>query len=214
MFERRGKKYFHGQWYQHGAYTILQESAHPQSLFLIEECEDQLLECIYQKCNLHTLRVTEDERVHTEAGDYNLFSGFALLASVLLSLTTSFLRVQYNQEGIAFTELLGSRATAALETCKLHQLCLSCGLQRLQETSSQWTSVSKGGLEYRDTKYHPKDFIYLNLSATDDCLYDIAQIQEFTLSCGEGDYSVTVKLLGRSSALEGGTRSMPRMNQV
>lgn len=90
MFERKGKKYFHGQWYQHGAYTILQESAHPQSLFLIEECEDQLLECIYQKCNLHTLSVSEDEKIHTESGDYNLFSGFALLALVFPGLITCF----------------------------------------------------------------------------------------------------------------------------
>lgn len=80
--------------------------------------------------------------------------------------------------------------------------------------STQWTSGSKGGLEFRNTRYHPKDFVYLNLSSADDALYDIAQIQEFTLSCGKGDYSVTVRLLGRCSDLEGGNMVIPRINQV
>lgn len=87
MFESRSKKYFHAQWYQHGAHTILQESAHPHSLFLIQECEDQPLECIFQKCHLQTLGNVEDETVHRGTRDEDLFSGFDLAFCLVLFLT-------------------------------------------------------------------------------------------------------------------------------
>ena len=65
MFEQRtgtkttasGKKYpvyekfFHGQWYQHGSKLLLQETAQPNTIFPIDECDDNKLDSIHMKCD-------------------------------------------------------------------------------------------------------------------------------------------------------------------
>ena len=51
----------HVQWYQPGSATLLQEVAHPQSLYLIDECDDILVKAIYKKCQVHHLAPSEDE---------------------------------------------------------------------------------------------------------------------------------------------------------
>lgn len=96
MFEIRGKKMFHAQWYQHGAYTLLQETAHPQGLFLINECEDQPLECIYQKCNLQVLKARDDESLHHATKPYDLFSGFDFLLLRVLTMLILFYFLDYS----------------------------------------------------------------------------------------------------------------------
>ena len=55
MFETKTGKKFHARWYTHGVFTMLQETAHPQELFLLDECDNPLLESIFQKVNLRTL---------------------------------------------------------------------------------------------------------------------------------------------------------------
>ncbi len=65
---------FHAQWFQHGAQIILQELAHPQGLFLIDECEDQPVDSIYQKANVQVLQSTEEELANTPAYCNNFFT--------------------------------------------------------------------------------------------------------------------------------------------
>lgn len=77
MYEINSQKLFHGQWYQHGSKTLLQETANPQSLFLIDDCEPDIpLASIYQKCNLRELSVDEDEPAdETSPHENNFYHG-------------------------------------------------------------------------------------------------------------------------------------------
>ncbi|KAL4244914.1 Cytosine-specific methyltransferase [Abortiporus biennis] len=73
FFEHGGHKQCHVQWLLPGSQTILQESAHPQSLFLLEECDDQNLEIIFSKVNVQWLSASEDESAFIPSGDDNDF---------------------------------------------------------------------------------------------------------------------------------------------
>jgi len=61
FFEQKGEKYFHGQWFVHGSKTLLQETAHPQSLFLTNACDNLPLASVFQKCNFRWLSLEEEE---------------------------------------------------------------------------------------------------------------------------------------------------------
>ena len=61
LFEKEGQQFFHGQWLAHGSKTLLQETAHPNGLFLMNSCDDVPLASIIQKCNLHWLAFNEME---------------------------------------------------------------------------------------------------------------------------------------------------------
>jgi DNA (cytosine-5)-methyltransferase 1 len=69
-----GEKVFHGQWYTHGSKTLLQETANPQSLFLMDSCEPDLpLASIIRKCNVRELAVGEDEPTDESNANENKF---------------------------------------------------------------------------------------------------------------------------------------------
>lgn len=96
MYEDDGQKVFHGQWYQHGSKTFLQETANAQSLFLIDECEPDIpLASIYQRCNLRELSMDEDEPTdETSPHENNFYHG-----CVELHITS---RTSHNNEYIQF----------------------------------------------------------------------------------------------------------------
>lgn len=73
--DTRGYQKAHVQYYSHGAQTILNETAHPYSLFLLDECMDIELDAIYQKVNVRRLQPGEDEPIVTKA-DNVYFSGY------------------------------------------------------------------------------------------------------------------------------------------
>lgn len=74
MYERHNEKLFHAQWYTHGSKTILQETAHPQSLFLLDSCESDLpLASIFKRVNLRELSIGEDEPTDENIGTENDF---------------------------------------------------------------------------------------------------------------------------------------------
>lgn len=66
---------FHAQWFQHGAQIMLQETAHPQGLFLLDECEDQPVDAIYRKANIRVLDATEEEPGMSSVHN-NFFTGW------------------------------------------------------------------------------------------------------------------------------------------
>lgn len=72
--------------------------------------------------------------------------------------------------------------------------------------------IPEEGLMLHGVKYHPLDFVYLNLSSSASQVYTLAQIQEFTLCTSESGYSVTVKLLERCVDLEEEENSKRRRN--
>lgn len=57
------RKYFHARWLQHGSQMLLQETAHPNGLFYLNECDDLPVECIYRRCNLRVLGPDEPEPI-------------------------------------------------------------------------------------------------------------------------------------------------------
>jgi DNA (cytosine-5)-methyltransferase 1 len=67
FFEGGGKgaksKMFHAQWYLHGSKTILQETAHSQSLYLTNTCDDLSAACIFQRCDVRMLEINEMEPI-------------------------------------------------------------------------------------------------------------------------------------------------------
>ncbi|EEB91983.1 hypothetical protein MPER_09571, partial [Moniliophthora perniciosa FA553] len=48
-------KMFHGQWFQHGSRTILQEVAHTRSLYLTDQCDDNPVASIFRRCSIRYL---------------------------------------------------------------------------------------------------------------------------------------------------------------
>lgn len=79
MYEKDGEQLFHGQWYTHGSKMLLQETAHQQSLFLMDSCEDDIsLATIVQKCNVRELAIDETEPIgETNANDNKFHTGYA-----------------------------------------------------------------------------------------------------------------------------------------
>ena len=71
---QRGRtKMFHGQWFVHGSETILQETAHSRALFLLNSCDSNPINAIYQKCNFRFLELGEQEPFDDFAVDANDF---------------------------------------------------------------------------------------------------------------------------------------------
>ena len=70
---------FHVQWYQHGSQILLQETAHSQGLFLINECDNLSIDCIYQKCNLRVLEPSDEEPLPgLDFENNDFFTGFVM----------------------------------------------------------------------------------------------------------------------------------------
>lgn len=81
FFEIGGQSQAHVQWYQHGSQILLQEVAHQNMLYLIDECDDINLGAIWQKVEVHTLAPTEDEPSHVSDGEV-FFTGYVSHFSV------------------------------------------------------------------------------------------------------------------------------------
>lgn len=54
--DQNGQKKFHGQWFEHGSRTFLQQLAHSKELFLLDDCSDHLLATIVQRVNVEFFR--------------------------------------------------------------------------------------------------------------------------------------------------------------
>ena len=64
---------FHGQWYSHGSKTILQETAHSKSLFLMNKCEDNPTASIFKKCSVRMIGPEDVEMLDDGKPDANDF---------------------------------------------------------------------------------------------------------------------------------------------
>jgi DNA (cytosine-5)-methyltransferase 1 len=73
MFEEDNEKQFHAQWFMHSSKTILQETADPKELFLINECADVMLSEVLQKAQVRILGPEEDEPVDEKPDEENDF---------------------------------------------------------------------------------------------------------------------------------------------
>ncbi|CAL1705539.1 unnamed protein product [Somion occarium] len=186
FFQRGKKQYAHCQWYQHGSQTLLQETAHPNGLFLIDECDNIELDAIYSKCNVLQLGATDDQSGFIPSdNDNNFFSGS-----------------WWNETQAAFIEPSETEIQLALQTCKFWQKCIPCGRKRLHQSRSQWTKLPGGGLSHYGVHYHPGDAVYLRFSSCHNKLYDIGQIVNFYSSSRcKGSFTADIRLFGRQDAI-------------
>lgn len=79
FLEEKGQKFAHICWYQHGSQTLLQECAHPNSLFITDECDDIPLESIYSQCNLYKLDPSDDQANFASTDTNAFFTGYNLI---------------------------------------------------------------------------------------------------------------------------------------
>lgn len=67
-------KYFHGQWYYHGSKLLLHETAHPQGLFLTNECDNNALDTIVRKCDVDELAALDEEPAESDGPKDRFFT--------------------------------------------------------------------------------------------------------------------------------------------
>ncbi|GJE87065.1 BAH and Dcm domain-containing protein [Phanerochaete sordida] len=187
FFERRDKEknnslqpYFHGQHYEHGSKLLLQQMAHRRALYLMDECDDQPLGCIFQKLDIHELDLREDDPPESAGScPRQFFSGML-----------------WEQTAVAFRQLSAGDMSAALQASNGSN-CLSCGLTELRARRASG-NVEKTQITRHDVRYHVHDFVYLRpVNADPRALYTIGQIIEIVLTPGKGEHQVRVRLLAR-----------------
>ncbi len=71
LFEEGREKLCHVQWFEHGAQTVLRETASPQELFLLNECASNPLSAILRKVSV--LRVQNRTPAVQEGTDPSQF---------------------------------------------------------------------------------------------------------------------------------------------
>ncbi|KZP21168.1 S-adenosyl-L-methionine-dependent methyltransferase [Athelia psychrophila] len=177
-----GNKLLHAQWYQHGSKMILQEVAHPQSLFLMDTCDPIDPATIVQKCNVRELAFDETEpAINVNGNENNFFTGFMFITrdSSLVSLSSS-------------------DVDDALLICENGKNCLACGLREQQNRLQEVSPRPPRTFVVRGVKYHRDDFVYIlpperedNISGT----YIIGQVTEVQAMAKPP--TVTVRLFGR-----------------
>ncbi|TCD67280.1 hypothetical protein EIP91_000302 [Steccherinum ochraceum] len=181
FFEEDGQKKFHAQWYQAGVKTLLQQTAHPQELFLTNECHDVLLDCILQKCNLKELLPSDEEpapNLQYEENDF--FTGQV------------FLTWDYNDA--CFMEVSSEETEAVIEACEAWQPCYACGLKILATNTAGWIPLTPPDLP--------------PVAKDDHQLYQIAQISELYMDVdqdGELIWHADLRVFHRYSVLAKGT---------
>ncbi|KAK7693946.1 hypothetical protein QCA50_003520 [Cerrena zonata] len=187
FFEKKRSKLAHICWYQHGSQTLLQECAHPNSLFLTDECDDIPLESIYSHCNLFKLDPSDDQANFAQTDTNSFFTG-----------------LQWHEKRAAFIQPLESETQAALSACEAWQQCVSCGKKAVHQDRIGWISSghSSQGLSHLGIDYHPGDCVYLRLSVDSTGLHNIAQILKlYKSSSSKSGWSGDFKLFARQAVL-------------
>ncbi|KAF9495862.1 S-adenosyl-L-methionine-dependent methyltransferase [Pleurotus eryngii] len=141
-----GDKWFHGQWFVHGCKTMLQETAHSQSLFMINECDNNPLSSIFKRCTVKMIVPEEEEvpEVYDEPDSTSFYCGLI-----------------WDEEATDFTDL--PRLTdveAALEGLLPHKGCYSCAIKRQQDILKEIRRIP-GGYSYLGLRCHVHDYVYI-----------------------------------------------------
>lgn len=57
---------FHARWFEHGARTVLAETADPQALYLLDSCDSVSVSAILQKIDIRKLDAHERELAYSD----------------------------------------------------------------------------------------------------------------------------------------------------
>ncbi|KAG6862076.1 hypothetical protein C0995_007206 [Termitomyces sp. Mi166 len=179
---RNGKKVkmFHGQWFIHGSKTILQETAHSKSLFLLKTCEDNPVASIFKKCNITMLGPEDTEPPDDSQPDSNDYH----------------CALAYDEKEASFTNLPSEEEMTDLLQ---QETCISCAL-RIREEQLNDAVFTSDGYSRHGIDFHPHDFIYIRPHGQTTGLLDIAQIK--LLKVKAGNLRLTVQMLERPGKRE------------
>jgi DNA (cytosine-5)-methyltransferase 1 len=175
MYEESNRKYFHGQWLQHGSQTVLQEAAHPSILFSMLECDDIPLESIVTRCNL----IVPQNNDNTLLLDYdpqheNNFVCGSVSLSVVISPAHIVFSLTWDEDRSAFVDFSKDQIDHALQHCPVEERCLSCGM-RAQRQQFKIPQFIKPDLLFLGIRFRKHDFAYVANDSNDN-LYTIGQI--------------------------------------
>ncbi|KAL0581108.1 hypothetical protein V5O48_000897 [Marasmius crinis-equi] len=196
---RKPVKMFHGQWYQHGSRTMLQETAHSHSLFLLPSCDDNPVTSIFRKCEVRFLEPGQNEEVDDKS-----------------HMATNFhCTLMWDNEQFSFRDIPTLVGDDLEELCKLqppHMKCLGCALQERQDMEAAVAEVD-GGFSRYGISYHVNDFVYLTPQTDASNLLEIAQITHMESQSTSALVSVRM-LLRRDDVVEleeGGAKEEKRL---
>jgi DNA (cytosine-5)-methyltransferase 1 len=177
MFEEDNKKQIHAQWFTHSSKTILQETADPKELFLINECADVMLSEVLQKAQVRMLGPEEDEPADEKPDEENdFYCRYARSSRDKLKplLTNNSLLV--NEETSSLLCLPSEvEISAVVAHCETDRPCYPCGQRLANEGLAIPRPLPGRGFTQWGNKYHLHDFVYLRPAKRND-LYVVAQI--------------------------------------
>ncbi|KAG7092771.1 hypothetical protein E1B28_009094 [Marasmius oreades] len=177
---RKPIKKFHGQWFNHGHKTYLQETAHSRSLFLLPKCDDNHVATIFRRCKIKFLAPGENEDVDDKA-----HMGAEFHCALML-----------DEVQCAFVNIPSDDTMQRLcESQPDHKKCLGCALQCEVEDETKIKEVSGGGFSRYGVEYHVQDFVYV-MNGDDTNLLEVVQILDMKRK-GHENVSVSVKCFSR-----------------
>ncbi|KAJ7025347.1 S-adenosyl-L-methionine-dependent methyltransferase [Mycena alexandri] len=171
--DKRGKplKKLHGSWLVHGSRTLVQEAAHSQELFLLEECHDIHVSSIFRKCSVRELEV--DKLGPLDAADEKS--------------TTYFTRFVWDEDGLYYKDPPTPEDQMRLKRIVPDAPCVNCGRKDEEELRPQLVPIgddlSDGFSQFGKT-YHVNDFAFvkpLKSDLTAPTLLRIGRILEIRL---------------------------------
>ncbi|KAF5387544.1 hypothetical protein D9757_006543 [Collybiopsis confluens] len=184
-------KMFHGQWFEHGSKTLLQQTSHSRALYLTNTCGDAPLNSIYRKCDVHFPELGSPDPEDDDESEHDQFF------------------CQYlweDDKDLSFLDLPSeAQIKADLAFAPAHRACHSCVLEDKAEVrkevqySKEDQCVSQYGINY-----HVDDFVYLRPSRKDQSdpsgidVLEKAQIVKIHPPRSSGKPKIVVKRMNSS----------------
>ncbi|OLL21656.1 DNA (cytosine-5)-methyltransferase 1 [Neolecta irregularis DAH-3] len=191
MWQEKNHKQFHVRWFIHGSDTVLQETAGPRELFLIDECDDNELDSIMGKIEVRLLDSVEPEPVISKK---NVF----------------FYRFFYDKNKMMFEDVRKHEGSCHFQFCDEDAQCESCEAHHQQESFNDvvFLDTYKKCFKYKGSEYYPNDFVY-TVPKNPDTPYEVGQIIDIVkISGGVIDDYVGFKMTKRLSKMSSSATSV------
>ncbi|KAF8211838.1 hypothetical protein K438DRAFT_1957642 [Mycena galopus ATCC 62051] len=166
------RKMLHGQWFTHGSRTILQETAHSQELFLMNECDGIPVASIFRKCEVRFPDIHEAEEPDKSDPEDRSY----------------FCRYLYDDEEHSFVTVPGVLPSPQCANCERKAAIKLYNRPRIVDD----------GLALHGRIYHVDDFVYVKPdSVKKGHVLFVARV--IKINCGHTDITVApdVKLKPR-----------------
>ncbi len=149
LFEEGREKLCHVQWFEHGAQTVLRETASPQELFLLNECASNPLSAILRKvsvlrCRTGHLQCRKGLILHSSTTRRSLPSECFPKNSFLNFI---FFRYLWDEQQVAFIDPDADmdHISSVLQNADHSEQCEACASTLLQDEllhPAKWSKIS------------------------------------------------------------------------